>query len=373
MILDSEKRMDRKPTAIQPQAQYDSYKDEIELMDLLKVLWKRKYFIVLGTIVCGVVVAIISFNMTKIYEVNMVVAPGLLKIDDNGKRLYIDSLENIQTMIEGGTFDRQIMEGLDGNLDETAKSRLLNFKLRKPKGLNALSVSLETADKNQGLKILSDLSVLLLEKFNSVVAYYQQEYEIQKEEKINNLEKLNLEASNTKAGIKTDRLEIKNLQERETEIESEIELIGKNTELLISERNKFLSEKMSNETILSALLYSNTIQENISYLNTLRASINSIKSRINEVQLDSQKAENNILNLESQKKLIEEEINNIQFRKDSIQNIQVLKHPKSTPFPIKPNNRMNVLLAGTIGLFLTVFLAFLIEYISRHRNNETNE
>jgi len=63
---------------------YDLYEDEIELMDYLKVLWKWKCLILLGSLACAGIAAIISFNMTKIYQVKMVVSPGILKIDDNG-------------------------------------------------------------------------------------------------------------------------------------------------------------------------------------------------------------------------------------------------------------------------------------------------
>ena len=66
---------------------YEPYEDEIQLMDYLKVLWKWKYLILLGTLACAVISGIISFNMTKIYQVKMAVAPGLLKIEDGGKRL----------------------------------------------------------------------------------------------------------------------------------------------------------------------------------------------------------------------------------------------------------------------------------------------
>ncbi len=177
--------MDKNQSEIQQQ-QRDAYDDEIELMDLLQVLWKWKYLILLGTFACAVVAAIVSFNMTKIYEVKMVVSPGILKIEENGKRLYIDSLQNIQTMIESGSFNEQILEGMDkpaeGDLPED-----LEFKVVKPKGLNALNISYETADKKEGIQILSDLSNLLREKFKTVVSYYQQEYEIQKDQQSNEL------------------------------------------------------------------------------------------------------------------------------------------------------------------------------------------
>ena len=353
---------------IDPQS-YDPYEDEIELMDLLKVLWKWKYLILLGTFACAVIAGIVSFNMTKIYETKMVIAPGILKIDDSGNRLYIDSLQNIQTMIDSGSFTGQIL----ASMEKPAEGDLpkdLPFKVTTPKGLNALQIAYETSDVKQGLQILSDLGNLLQEKFTTVVAYYQQEYEMQKDQKLTDLEKLDSDISNVKAAIRNKELEIQDKSHRSAEVESEIDRIGKNTELLISERNKFLSSKRTDDNVLSALLYSNTIQESIAYLNTIRNTANSIKSEINNAKLAIENGKNNIRDLESQKRLIQEKIANIEFKKNTIQSLQILQPPKSSVGPVKPKKKLNVLLAGVIGLFLTVFLAFFIEYISKHKETE---
>ena len=80
-----------------------------------------------------------------------------------------------------------------------------------------------------------------------------------------------------------------------------------------------------------------------------------------------EQAENKITDLDGQKKLISEQIANIDFRKNIIQNIQILQHPKSSLNPIKPKKKLNILLAAVIGLFLMVFLAFFIEYVSKHK------
>jgi len=357
--------MEKSQPDFQPN-QYDPYEDEIELMDYLKVLWKWKYLILVGAFACALVAGIVSFNMTKIYETKMVIAPGILKIDESGKRLYIDSLQNIQTMIDSGSFTGQILEGMEKPVEGDLPKDLL-FKVATPKGLNALQISYETAEKKQGLQILSDLGNLLQEKFRTVVTYYQQEYEMEKDQKSNEIGKLGSDIDNIKAGIKTNELNIEDLKQRETEVESEIGLLGKNTELLISERNKFLSNRKTDDNILSALLYSNTIQESIAYLNTLRSTTNSIKSNINQTRLAIENAKNKIKDLESQKRLIQENIANIEFKKNTIQNIQILQPPKSSLGPVKPKKKLNVLLAGVIGLFLTVFLAFFIEYISKHK------
>jgi uncharacterized protein involved in exopolysaccharide biosynthesis len=79
---------------------YDPYEDEIELMAYLKVLWKWKYLIILGTLSCVVSAAIISFNMTKVYSIKTVLAPGVAKVDGNGKTTYIASIQEIKTVIK---------------------------------------------------------------------------------------------------------------------------------------------------------------------------------------------------------------------------------------------------------------------------------
>ena len=42
--------------------------DEINLMDYFQVLIKRKWLIILGTLICIIVAAIISLRMPKIYR-----------------------------------------------------------------------------------------------------------------------------------------------------------------------------------------------------------------------------------------------------------------------------------------------------------------
>ena len=82
----------------------EHYEDEIELIDILRVIWKWKYFILAGTVVCGMIAAIISFNMAKIYSIDMVLRPGLLSIGTEGKNVYTNSSQNIILSIGGQGF-----------------------------------------------------------------------------------------------------------------------------------------------------------------------------------------------------------------------------------------------------------------------------
>jgi len=54
--------------------------DEIELMDLLAVLWRREWLIIIGTLVCIISAGVATFIMPRIYEVSSSIEVG--KVDN---------------------------------------------------------------------------------------------------------------------------------------------------------------------------------------------------------------------------------------------------------------------------------------------------
>lgn len=508
--------MDRQQANMPPQV-YEPYEDEIELMDLLKVLWKWKYLIIFGTLLCAVVAAVVSFSMTKVYRIDTLLSPGVASVDANGKVSYINSPQDIKSLIENGALVNAVLnkvkmpegEGLTGD----------SFQVKQTKGSNALEVSYETPDVALGKEIVSALNEALFWKFDGIVKYFKEGYAIQigasrnqiskvqekidtaksdmesakaemmgkvseieakiaakqsemainESEKADSISRIHNEigskkstalsnelrlagqisemdnkTATVKAQIQGHEKQIKNLENRILELQTEIERISKNTDLLLSERDKFLSGKKNENNILASVMYTNTIQQNIGYLNDLRSAVNSVnqqiynenviietlensikdleakkknlqqqtkidnerlQSEINDLQIQVVNVEkqtlykNNALKsdiddyqaqiktvsaqkdtrlktfeaqiaaLESEKAYIQEEIKNLQFKKNYVQNIQILKPPKSSLGPVKPKKKLNILLAGVVGLFLTVFAAFLIEYISKHKDD----
>ena len=65
---------------------------------------------------------------------------------------------------------------------------------------------------------------------------------------------------------------------------------------------------------------------------------------------------------------LREEIKRLEFNEDNVQSIEILKPPSRSAYPIKPKIKLNVMLAGIVGLFIMLFLAFFLEYIQRHRD-----
>ncbi|MBW2337000.1 MAG: hypothetical protein JRF47_09635 [Deltaproteobacteria bacterium] len=67
-----------------------------------------------------------------------------------------------------------------------------------------------------------------------------------------------------------------------------------------------------------------------------------------------------INDLESQRKYTSEEIQILEYKKDNVQNIQILKPPTNSPDPIKPTKKLIVILATFIGLFMMLFISFFL-------------
>jgi len=144
------------------------------------------------------------------------------------------------------------------------------------------------------------------------------------------------------------------------ELTSQIELIKNNRKSLIKERDGFLSSNTRESSILAAVLHTNTIQQNIALENEYRQEVDEYITKRYDERL-------NLQELNGESKRLSEEIKGLEFKKNNVQNVEILQSPKATSHPIKPKIRLNVMLATVVGLFVMLFLAFFVEYVQRHR------
>lgn len=96
----------------------DTYEDKIDLIDYFSVLWKRKYFIVLGSALPALFVGLIVFLSPRDYKVTCTYDTGL---DEKGCNVLLDqfsSAENVDKLVGGlkenefdtpGNYPRQIL------------------------------------------------------------------------------------------------------------------------------------------------------------------------------------------------------------------------------------------------------------------------
>ena len=146
---------------------YPPYEDEINLIDYLKVLWKWKWLIIAGTLICAVVAAVISLQMPKIYEVSTVIEPGIAGVKDDGSFMYIDSVGNITGKINGDIYSKRIQKAL--NLDPLKTG--VKFKSANVKGANMVNITSQwqEGDTELGVKVTEQLVQLLSDSYGKII------------------------------------------------------------------------------------------------------------------------------------------------------------------------------------------------------------
>ncbi|MBC8434271.1 MAG: hypothetical protein H8D96_20370 [Desulfobacterales bacterium] len=70
---------------------------------------------------------------------------------------------------------------------------------------------------------------------------------------------------------------------------------------------------------------------------------------------------------------ISKEIEKLEKEKLNIQNIQLLQPPATTELPKNNKTKRNVALSSVLGIFLMVFIAFFLEYLSNYKKRESNQ
>ena len=335
----------------EPTRYREQFDDEIELMDYLRVIWKRKYLIAVGTLICAVAAGMISFSRPKVYRIGMVIQPGILTINEAGNEVYVDTPGNIKAIIEAGTFDGEILNGIGESNNTMSKS--LNFEIDIPRESNILKVSYEAANVDLGLQVMNRLNDLLLQKYGKRAKYFQGVYETQV-----GLKKA--EMADCEVRRRASQQQIKNIQKRIDKLTLQIESIKEKRSTLVQEKDKLLSKNTNENNPFSAVLYTNTIQQNIALEDTCRQQINEYITKREDEKLNLEK-------LDGEEKRLSEEIKGLEFKKNNIQNIEILQPPTADPHPIKPKKALNVTLASVVGLFAMLFLAFFLEYVQKHR------
>jgi len=373
----------------------ENFDDEIQLIDCLRVIWRWKWFIILGTFVCMVVAGVVSFNMPKIYEVSMTIEPGIIGVNRDGEFIYLDSRDNIEEKIRGELYNRRIEKAL--NINPLKKD--IKFGIRTQKASNFIKVTSEWKDPEVefGKKALVHLLGFISKEYENIVQQRKDDYEKQilmKQNQIKEVEigrkdidKQILLELNTigakKNNIKLNKATLTIMQDREKELLQEIKNVKDNTERIVQERNTILQQK-GNADDISLLLYSTTIQQNVAYFNQLNNQINELKTKkeITDMNIENLKKDIDDINTEIDRLKLKKteglqakindlklQIDRLSIEKGMIKNIRVIQDPEVSIRPIKPKRTLIIILAGVVAFMIMMFFAFFVEYIQKAKSS----
>jgi uncharacterized protein involved in exopolysaccharide biosynthesis len=277
---------------------------EVELTDIVKVLWKWKYFILIGTLVCIVITVIIGSYRPKIYRGQTVVQPEKI-YTARGEIIEIDTPHNIKMIISQVI----IKDKLHESITQLAKDleQPVKFNVRIPRNTSFIEITCESSDKKAGLTILG----LLIEALNAFYAdslkYFFAENEITLQVLKSRLLTLNSQKRSTLNRIK----ELQDLR------------LTFNTENNHKEKNLVID--------------------------------------ILEIIEDY---ETKLVEIDQKKATTIEEIKSTESFKNNFKPIKTIKESRFRKTPIKPNLFTNVVVSGVAGFLFITFIAFFLDYLS---------
>jgi uncharacterized protein involved in exopolysaccharide biosynthesis len=298
-------------------------RDEIELIEIFRIIWKWKYLILAGTLVCALIAAVVNLNKPETYRINMLIQPGIREISKTGKVRYADSPANIKAVIEAGSFNEEILKYLRSSPNQNIP-RSLNFDVKIPRKSNILQVFYESSNRELGIDVMNELSSQILIKYNDQIDY--------------NKNVIDTEIKSNKSMLIALEGETRFLQENIKSVQEIIDELKKQIKIL---------DVTNNEHIM--YLYNNQIN---TYLNMIR------NDRIRITKLRTQISE------------LSEEIKNLEYEKNQIRGIEVLQAPAGSARPVKRKIALTVVLASVGGVVVMSLLAFFIEYILKYRARE---
>ena len=377
----------------QPNPMQNNYypDDEIELIDYLRVLWKWRWLIISGALLCALAAFIYGFTHPK---VKMYKVSTLVEIDPK----LTDPLDKIKSSIELGFFNAQILKDLSSS-SAPPNIEPLAFEISIPKGLSILHIVYKTPYPDAGKAVLDSLVKQIEESYKKRVEQTRSEIDdIVKtkkrdikdiEDHITLTEKKNKKNIMVKKNrIKSSTAKIKALKENIGRIENTMaymkralsqaesnaeKLAPKIEDALVKPKNGTDHENNNIDIQASA------IQQLVNYPVTLKSQIDSLawekekilvnilseKNRIKELEAEIEllKAKSNMSAEKREIAKLKSEIESLKRDRDQVTAIIMRQNPTISPLPIKSTTKRNALLAGVAGLFFFVFLAFFIEYI----------
>lgn len=447
--------------------------DEIDLVELVAILWRRRWLMVgVFAVIVGLAIAY-CFIATPKYEITAQLSPGITGLDDKGNPVHAWSPKDLENWFSQEGY----LEAILGVLGEDVG--LPELKASNIRQSNVVNVSFYWPDAKQGKQLLESVIDFLTQRGNKSIqqlignrrAIQDRIFQLEKDKELipiergrledevlktqqkfvvdkqslerdilklaKDLEQIPIEQTRIDNQIAKANNQIKVLntklsslannktlaKEAVSEIKKRIDGVNRNTEELMRLRQNTLT---GNSDELALLMYSNIIQQNISFAMSLQTRIENLEKEMNryideesarakeiddikieiedlkvkrdeELAMKKEQIEKNILKLRAElaktskdaeikieelkikrnKELtmkadkLQENIETLQTRLSTLTPLEVNQPPFSSPEPVKPSKRKIVALAIVLAGFLAVLTAFIKEFWIKNRERVT--
>ncbi len=325
---------------------------EVELFDYLKIIWKKKWIVIIGTVSSVILALIVSFFLKPVYEIDAIIQPGKILVETQSGSIsvfVVEDTKQIADKIRTKSYNALVASELKMNETEIPILQAENIK-------DTLLVRIWTRcrNKERGRKILDTLVLLIKKEIDEKVGI-----EISKIDHLIKTDEIDKEGREKEIEILKKKLKI--IDQRKKDIVNEMESMGNRIRELEKRQTEVLDRKEKNETeALGLLLYSNVVQQNLLSYDLLNEKLK--REKIEEETIHSQ-----IQSITTEISKLDNDIANLKEKKEWLDFTQIVKRATSTQNPVFPQKRLNIILGFILGLIFFTFIAFFIDYIESRK------
>ena len=367
--------------------QISKLENEITPLQLFDILWGQKVVILLTILVFLAGALADIFLTTPLFEVKMQIRPGITQYEDNFKKPARSwTVDDIVAWINSQYY-RPLFPS-DGNEKEALPRSIRATKA----GTQMVTLSLLAADPKAGQAVLDRIMTAWVQHYVSqgndqsmAAARLSLKQAIQSLEdqkrQVDEVEEKNLELNikERQRKVKVQEEEIILLRERHQANEKALQQLEQqeaatiaNTSQLAASRNGFVAKGKTQD--LAFLVYSNIVQQNVSYLTQLQEKITNLQKNIladrqTELGLHISIGDS-VLEIEqlkitkeetlpTKRRKLQREIDDLQEKINTLAPVEKVSGPTAGESPVSPN-KIKVLTVTVVGGgFVGVCLAFL--------------
>jgi LPS O-antigen subunit length determinant protein (WzzB/FepE family) len=341
--------------------------ESINLMEYIAIAWKRRWQIVIPTVVLAILAAIVSFLLPKIWEVDAIIIPSKFLTQNQAgefKQVLVVEPKQIANQIAEGSYNSLI--GAELNIPDREFPKITAENLRDT---NLIRVSVRERNVGRGRQIVAALFNHLKSDFDKKIDVEINSLNTQVEQTKNRILDIEIEKDKINKEIESDRNKLRITEERITSIREEMKSVKTRTDELDRLQQKSLTEKREGTETLALLLYSNEVQLNLRYFSSLDEKNSAEQMNENNLEYSIKNKENEIRKLQNTISDANNDIKLFEDKKNRIDYTQLVKEPTPSFGPVSPNKKQIVLIAGFIGFCLSVGIAFFREGLENRKKD----
>jgi capsular polysaccharide biosynthesis protein len=357
--------------------------NEVELMDYLSVIWKRRGLIIVSTVILVALAVLASFLLPKTWEIDAIIVPSKFMVQtEQGEFIEVVVTEprQIAGQINQESYNNQIADDLALDIRKFPKLHAENLRDTK-----LIRIWIRDKDISKAKSILNHLFVLIKADLDKKIEVEIKDIDTRiannenlvKQKEID-IQSAQIEITRTNQEIAGAKSKLKISEERLDKIVEEMKSVKERVAEIEKTLRGALAEKKEGTEALGLLLYSNEIQQNMRYYDTLDEKLSAEKLIQENLRLDIKGKGQDIKELGNQISKFKNEIEIIKKdneflaeRKLRIDFARLIKAPTSSLNPVFPKKTMFAAISVILGLFLFTLLAFFLEYIQKSKRNES--